>query len=509
MGFLHNAFTAADVSLRAFAAKLSTSLTKVSQASIELPLTLQSLYVGGNLTPEYIAATIREADVGRPYRLVCVGNKFRQQDGHLHSVFQTREKAVAKLPWQVVPANGKRRSIKVARFVEECLTHFGRGYSPADGNVGFHDLLVHLMGSVFYGYSVAELMWERRSDVGGIRLIPVCARPINQRRFIFDEMTGRLHWFDITCPVVEYPGVDLSQEPAGKFIVATPRVNGDLPSREGLLRLMVWLAYFRNWSVRDLLKLAELAWKPRRIGYYTKGADQKDVRILIKTMKELVTQGVAILPDSVRVDVEWPKGQDGTSAVSNNKHLSLSDYFAKEMSKAALGQTMTTEDGASLSQAQVHEEVRKDIRDSDANFIAELIQSCLIVPLVAMNFGDVEMPKFVFVPDDAVDLLRHAQAILTYKTAGLRIVEQDVRAVAGLSEPQPGDVLLGGDVVPDPDDLPTVPNAKKRADYVAMWTTAGTMAVPASWYSGARVRAAHRARVATHQRVTVAPAMAD
>jgi phage gp29-like protein len=505
MGFVHNALVAADVSLRAFAAKLSTSLTKVSLASADLPLTLQSLYVPGSLSPDYIATVIREADVGRPYRLVSVGNKFRQQDGHLHSVLQTREKAVAKLPWQVVPANGKRRSIKIARFVEGCLTQFGRGYSAVDGNIGFHDLLVHLMGSVFFGYAVSELMWERRSELGGIRLIPVCARPINQRRFIFDEMTGRLHWFDITSPLVEYPGIDLAKEPAGKFIVAAPRINGDLPSREGLIRLMVWLAYFRNWAVRDMLKLAELAWKPRRIGYYTKGADKKDILILIKTMKELVTQGVAMLPDSVRVDVEWPKGQDGTTAVGNNKHLGLSDYFAKEMSKAGLGQTMTTEDGSSMSQAKVHDEVRKDIRDSDANFIADLIQSGLVAPLVAMNFGDVEMPRFVFVPDDAVDILRHAQAILAYKTAGLRIVEQDVRAVAGFSEPQPGDVLLGGEVVAEPEDSS---NARKRSEYIAMWTTGGTLAVPASWYSGARVRASHRARLATHQRVAVVPAMA-
>src|SRR6185437_16114291 len=106
-------------------------------------------------------------------------------------------------------------------------------------------------------------------------------------------------------------------------------------------------------------------WKPRRIGYYTKGADAKDIRILIQTMKDLVTQGVAVLPDSVRVDVEWPKGQDGTTAVNNNKHLGMSDNFAREISKAALGQTMTTDDGSSHSQARVHDEVRKDIRDSD------------------------------------------------------------------------------------------------------------------------------------------------
>src|SRR6185437_6706954 len=177
MGFLRNAAIAANTTLRAFAVRLSTRLTKVSEASIELPLTLQSLYVGGNLTPEYIASAIREADLGRPYRLVALGNKFRQQDGHLHAVLQTRERAVAKLPWQVVPANGKRKSIKVARFVEKCLTDFGRGYSPADGNIGFHDLLVHMMGSVFFGYAVAELLWERRVDLGAVRLVPVCARP--------------------------------------------------------------------------------------------------------------------------------------------------------------------------------------------------------------------------------------------------------------------------------------------------------------------------------------------
>lgn len=57
-----------------------------------------------------------------------------------------------------------------------------------------------------------------------------------------------------------------------------------------------------------------------------------------------------------------------------------------ELSKAILGQTMTMDDGSSLSQAQVHEDVADDIAEDDTDFILDLLNDDLIPFLVGHGF---------------------------------------------------------------------------------------------------------------------------
>ena len=57
------------------------------------------------------------------------------------------------------------------------------------------------------------------------------------------------------------------------------------------------------------------------------------------------------------------------------------------MSKVVLGQTMTDENGGSLAQAMVHNQIRIDILQDDARQLANTINRDLIAPFVALNFG--------------------------------------------------------------------------------------------------------------------------
>ncbi len=112
---------------------------------------------------------------------------------------------------------------------------------------------------------------------------------------------------------------------------------------------------------------------------------------------------------------------------------------------AGLGQTLTTEQGAVGSQAlgSVHNLIRLDILESDALWLAEVIQECLIEPMVRLNFGPTAaVPQFRFVTRDGVDLVQFAQAV-----GGLckiiRIPAQWVRDEAGIPEPKPDDEIAG------------------------------------------------------------------
>ena len=399
--------------------------------------------IGGNLTPADVTSIIRQADGGDPSRLVDLANDARQKDGHLHSNLSTRENALTALPLTVVPfkARDERkpapRDADVAAFVSDAI----------DGAVGDGDelrsvdeLVPHLNGAVYHGFSHAGIAWER----AGRQLMPAGFSLIDQRRFQFRQSDGRLVFADgRVSGWGGSAGIDLVREYPGQYMQHTPRINGDVPVREGLSHLLVWAATFRNWGLVDWLKLAELAWKPWRIGKRLGKAGDTDKGELLTALQHLTSSGIMVHGPEIEVDLRWP-GQEGRGS-STSTHKELADWLGAEMSKAILGQTLTTEQGSSgaYSLGKVHDEVRKDIRDQDGKAVAATIRRDLVRPLVLLNFGDVPIPGVEFQTDDSTDLGEFSSAITMLKDAGLSIPEWWVYDVTGVPAPQEGDAVLG------------------------------------------------------------------
>lgn len=407
-----------------------------------LPLWQQYRRIGGGLTPSDVSSILYQADAGYVWRLVDLANESRQKDGHLQSNLATREQALSTLPMSVRPfvprgaSEPRRRDVKVAEFVSAALTE---ATGEGEDYRGFADLVPHMQSAVFHGYASAETAWRRDgSDLrpAGFKLIP-------HRRFKFRQRDGRLVWWDLMPLQGGDDGVELLREYPGQFIQHQPRTNGDAPAREGLARLLVWCALFRNWDLADWLKLAELSWKPWRVGKYSKTAGKADRENLLALLEALTSNGVGIVRDDMQVDVHFPQGS-GSSAAHNHKELA--EFLGAEMSKAILGQTLTTEAGARGARAlgEVHDQIRRDLRNADARAVAATLRAHLVEPLVRLNFGDaVGVPEIVFETDDAVDLDKFASAVVKLQSAGMRIPVAWAHDVAGVPLPGVDEDVLG------------------------------------------------------------------
>jgi phage gp29-like protein len=408
-----------------------------------LPLSLQHMRIGGAMTPQQVSEIYRQADIGYMWQLQDLAHESRQKDGHLQSILGTRENAIKGLRWQIVCEVGARQKDQRAA---DWLTQVLRQSS------NFPDMLAHLVGGNYHGYAVSEIHFR---EVEKRRLAPVSFKAIAPRRLVFEQKEGKLRQCDVYGGSRPYPGIDLQEEYPGKFVVFQPRVNGDVPVREGLARVLIWSALFRNWSLRDWLALGELAWKPWRIGTYKKSADPISISNLREQLRHMSATGAMVKPEDVTIEVNWPKN-NGVGPT----HKELSEFLGSEMSKAVLGQTLTTEAGSrgARSLGEVHDKVRRDILEADAVAIAGCLTRDLIAPLVAMNFGDsVDVPQFVFVTEDGVVLKDFSAAILNLQKAGLKIKAADVRDIAGLSEPGPDDEILD----PAPQPAPALANGDK------------------------------------------------
>lgn len=395
--------------------------------------------IGGNITPGAINQVLSEADAGRPARLVDLTHECRQRDSHLQAILQVRELAMQALAWDVVPPEGAlKRDRKVANFCKDALAAMS----------GFPELVAHLTGeSSLFGYAYSETMWAKY----GAAIVPVLAKPISSRRFIFTQSEGRLVFTQSPQAIV---GIDLIAEYPGKFIQVRRRINGDVPAREGLCRTLVWGALFRNWSTADWLKLAEGFWKPWRTAKFTKPDPQpEDVNRLKQVLTGMLASGVAVVPDFADLDVHWPQFPPTGSAGS--PHAELLGYMAREMSKAVLGGTDTVEPGNNGARAstEVRNEVRKDIRNADALALAAEIKRHLLAPMVQMNFGDgATVPEFQFLTEDPADIAKFSLSMLNLRNAGLKIPASYVYDQTGMSPPKADEELLGDGLPMTPDN---------------------------------------------------------
>lgn len=384
----------------------------VGSALADLSIWEQFSRLGGGLTPLDVSAIIRQADSGDPSRLIDLANECRQKDAHLQSVLFTRESALAGLEWELVLPGARRkrdggarkrapRGERERRFVEDHLRTLDAVREDRDA-VGLRELIQHLTGGAFYGHAVGENLFVL--DSRG-RLVPRGFALHSARRFGFERTRGELaladgrgQWVDFRTPAPH------------RFIVSQPRITGDVQAREGLMRVLVWACLFRGWTLQDWLKLAELAWKPWRLGRYKKGSSTEDIAQLERILRTLTSSGAATHSEDVVVDLKWPdKGGGGPSG-----HGDLHSRMAAEMSKAVLGQTLTTEVGASGSRAlgQVHDKVRSDILEFDAKHVAAVITRDIVRPMVELNFGPTApVPVFRFVTDEAADMKATSEAL--------------------------------------------------------------------------------------------------
>jgi phage gp29-like protein len=420
----------------------------------EKPLHEQFQRIGGGLGPSDVSRILQAADSGQPALLVDLFNESRQKDGHLQGICYTRDIGVSLCGLDFVEMDedvAKRKDKKAIALCKRTRDEFK----------GFDKLVEHLTGAYIPGHATASIRWEKTKDGW---LLPKEAELISPRDFIFSQKTGALRYargpFDIE-------GIDLLAAFPARIVQVQRRITGDVQVREGLIRCLVWAALFRNWSLKDWIALGEIGWKPWRLATYKKGASQQDIDELVSMLERLGATGVAAIPETTELEVEWPKGMaPGTGGSST--HRELLDTMGREMSKAVLGQTTSAEPGPNGSRAsdQVRDKVRADIREQDAVATAAALLENLFDYVVRINLGDdVATPVPWFQTDESVDQLAFAQAVKNLADAKVRISQKWIRDELGAPEPKDGEEVIGeaeAEPEPDPNAPPAKPGEKPK-----------------------------------------------
>jgi len=292
------------------------------------------------------------------------------------------------------------------------------------------------MDAVGKGYACLEIEWAR--DGRQWRPHKLTARP--QRWFKVDAATRtQLRLRDNSAD-----GAALW--PFG-WIVHEHKAKSGYLSRAGLHRVLAWPYLFKHYATRDLAEFLEIYGLPLRVGKYPAGASDAEKSALLRAVVNLGHNAAGIMPQGMAIDFQ--KAADGTEG----PFLAMISWAERSISKAVLGSTLTTQEGATGTQALgiVHNEVRRDILRSDARQVAATITRDLLYPLAALNLGATDprrVPKFVFDVAEPEDLQALAAHLPKLASAGVAIPVSYVRKKLRIPEPDDGEEVLRGQPSP-------------------------------------------------------------
>ena len=377
-----------------------------------------SSYPSDGLTPVKLARIFKEADAGDPFRQMELFEEMESKDTHLFSQLQTRKLAVTGLDWEVQPFSQDGTDQEIAAFVEEQLKELD----------GFSDNLMDILDAIGKGISFQEIEWEYRDGhvvVGNIEYV-------HQKKFYYNTLTDALMLRTEAFP----GGIPL---PENKFIVHRYKARSGHPSRYGVLRVVAWMYLFKNYDLKDWVSFCEVYGMPLRLGTYDATASEKDKAALMDAIVRMGTDAAGIVPSGT--DIKFIESNKQSSV---DIYERLARFCDEQMSKAIVGQTLTSDSGGSYAQSKTHNDVRQDLTEADCKAVMETVRRDLIRPLVEFNFGvRAHVPYFVLNATDTDDLKETAEIVNTLAATGLEIPKSWLYKKFNIPAPEKGEETIG------------------------------------------------------------------
>lgn len=400
------------------------------------------------LTPTKLNSILLNAEQGDVIAQFELFEDMEERDAHILSEMSKRRRAVSGLPWDVVPpANPSAKEKRNAEALKEIL----QGVEDIDS------VLFDTTDAVGKGFACQEIEWQQ---LGGQRVPKaIIHRPQSWFRLYRGKVQQEVRLRDNSAD-----GAPL--QPFG-WITHTHKARSGYLERASLFRSLVWPYLFKNYSVGDLAEFLEIYGIPLRIGKYTPGASDKEKATLLRALVQLGRNAAGIIPEGMSIDFE--KAADGDASAFQL----MMDWCERSQSKVILGATLTSQaDRGSNTNAlgNVHNEVRKELKDSDAVQVASSWSRDLVYPLAVLNGlapdGYARCPRLRLDVSENKDIKVFAESLPTFVGMGMKIKRSWVHTELGIPEAEDDeDLLVQASAGPEMPPLPlqTVPTAAASA----------------------------------------------
>lgn len=398
---------------------LARDLAGPTLAGVRQPI---SGYPGDGLTPLRLARILRDADQGEPLSYFELAEQIEERDLHYVGVLGTRKRSVSQVDVTVEAASDSAEDERRAEMVRAWLKRDELADETFD-----------MLDAIGKGLSWTEIVWD--TSEGQYR--PDRLEWRDPRWFTFDR--------DGATPLLrggeEGHGAD-EPLPAFKFIRLAIKAKSGLPIRSGLARLAAWSWMFKAYTQRDWAIFTQTYGQPVRIGRFHAGATKEDKETLFRAVANIAGDCAAIVPQEMQIEFVEAKNITAGSELYEKR----ADWLDRQISKAVLGQTNTTDaqaGGLGSGQANVHNDVREDIETADCKALSAVLNRDLIRPWCDLEYGaGGPYPRLVIARPKQEDLKLLSESLAQLVPLGFRVGQSEIRDKFGLSEPAEGDEEL-------------------------------------------------------------------
>lgn len=387
------------------------------------------------LTPSRLATILDAAEQGELTAQFELFEDMEEKDGHIASEMNKRRRACI-LEWEVVPPQKSPTpaEAKAAAQLDELLQEIP----------DFEDVLFDVTDAIGKGFACLEIEWHRVERFW----LPKTITHRPQSWFVLhrgyrQELRLRTHQH-----VDGVPGQAL--QPFG-WLTHVHKAKSGYLERSALFRQLVWTYLFKNYSVGDLAEFLEIYGIPLRVGKYPSSASEAEKLTLLRALAAIGHNAAGIIPEGMLLEFH-------NAATGDPKAFELMmNWCERNQSKVILGATLTSgADGKASTNAlgQIHNEVRKDLRDADVRQLNTTLTRDLVYAVAALNGlapdGPRRSPQFQLNAQETEDLTAYAEALPKLVSIGVQPTVKWAHEKLGIPMPQDGEPVLQQPAQPMP-----------------------------------------------------------
>ena len=402
------------------------------------------IHPGSGLTPERLMAIYHQAESGDPSLQCRLFDDLIEGDGHARSLFEKREQAVAGKP-RVFQAGDSSSDGALAAEVMRTVME----------RLPLVDVFDHMLRFNRYGYAGCEIDWGILRIDSRDWIVPTWFAPVQPWRFRINSglmaplVTGGL---DELRLITDYRNPFGDELVPGKWF--TIRRSATALARAGLGRTAAWPMLGKKLGWNEWLIWLEKFGQPLPVAFYEEGSDPETKAAAREAVRDIGNTNGAILPRSVKL--EFPEA--GRSGDSGSVHPPFIAHCNAELSKLVNGSTLTNDNagsgGASYALGSVHEGVRWEAVQYDAEKLETAFETCVSAAFVAYNDLRCAPPKLKIQIVRDLDPMTRVQVASKFRNElGGEVSVQQMRQELGFREPSGDTDKLPG--------MPVKPTATK------------------------------------------------
>jgi SPP1 gp7 family putative phage head morphogenesis protein len=246
-------------------------------------------------------------------------------------------------------------------------------------------VVVGLLDAPLWGRAYAEVTWRR----DGGQWLPVAIGDRPQRRFVYGEGDAELRVLTKAAPLAG------DVVPPYRMLQCRSLASHENPYGVAALSACYWPWLFKHNGWKWWAIFAERYGMPWIVGKLPRGATVDEERKLDEALERAIADAALRVPEGASLELLQASGSQ-----SSDVYGSFVAAANAEISKALLGQTLTAEVGkvGSYAAAEVHNDVRGDLADADAQAVAATLRE-LASWVTQFNVATAATPRVELVAD--------------------------------------------------------------------------------------------------------------